>query len=235
VHQPFSWPVFIAYILPLAGVAGLIGAAAGRRQPGSETATTQRRSRFPVWGWIALAILMLSWFLAWTRFPSVGPVQRHLFIPLWFSYIGVANALCVRQTGSCPLLEEPGLFAALFPLSAVFWWLFEYLNQFVHNWYYTGVDYGPLAYSVHATVSFATVLPAVYTTRRWIAGTGWLKGRFSGLPSLRRFALPILNWPLLLLSCAGLIGIGLRPEELFPLLYLFREMSWSGGGRMAPR
>lgn len=219
-HQPFSWPVFLAFVLPLVGVAGLIGAAAGRQQPGSETAISQRRCRFPVWGWSALATLLLCWFLAWTRFHWVGPVQRHLFIPLWFCYIAVANALCVRQSGDCPLPEDPVFFAVLFPLSAGFWWLFEHLNQFVHNWYYTGVDYGPLAYSVHATVAFSTVLPAVYTTRRWIAGMGWLRQRFSGLPSLRRFALPLLNWPLFLLACAGLIGIGLRPEELFPMLWI---------------
>ena len=219
-HQPFSWLVFVAYLFPLAGVAGLVGAAAGCGQPVPESGKPPRSSRFPLWGWFALALLAVSWLFAWTRLPWVGPLQRHSFIPLWVAYIGAVNALCVRQSGTCPLRQEPVFFAALFPLSAIFWWFFEYLNQFVQNWYYTGVDYGPVAYSVHATVSFSTVLPAVYTTWRWLAGLGWLKRRFAGLPSLRRFASPLLQWPLFLISSAGLIGIGLRPEELFPLLWI---------------
>lgn len=116
VHHPFSWAVFLAYLLPLAGVAGLAGAAAGRGPSGPVSGMPLRPSRFPLWGRLALAFLAVSWVFAWTRFSWLGPWQRHSFIPLWLSYIVVANALCVRRSGTCPLLQEPVFFAALFPL-----------------------------------------------------------------------------------------------------------------------
>lgn len=219
-HQPFSWPVFMLYLLPAGGISGLVGIAARRNPPASEAGSPEITRNLPLWGWVALAVLLVSWFFAWTRFTWFGPCQRHTFIPLWFSYIVFANALCVRQSGSCPMLHEPVFFAGLFPLSAFFWWFFEYLNQFTQNWYYTGVSYGTLAYSMHATISFSTVLPAVYTTRRWISQMEWFRKRFSGLPSLRGFTPAFVNWSMLLISSAGLIGVGLWPEELFSLLWL---------------
>ena len=220
VHRSFSWPVFLIYLLPSAGVIALIAAAARSRPNRSGSVTSDLRRPLPWWGWVALGALTLSWILAWTRFSWFASFQRLTFIPLWFSYIIVVNALCVRQSGRCPLLHESLFFACLFPLSAVFWWFFEYLNQFVHNWFYTGVDYGPLAYSIHATISFCTVLPAVYTTQKWIAGLDVFRSRFYGLPPVRKIPSKFLNSTILILSSAGLIGVGLRPEELFSLLWL---------------
>jgi hypothetical protein len=118
------------------------------------------------------------------------------------------------------MLDRPVFFLLLFPVSAVFWWYFEYLNQFVQNWYYTGVDYGPITYSIHASISFSTVLPAVYTTRMWISGTKWFRQRFYGLPPLRRTESILFLWAILLVTCAGLIGVGLWPDELFSMLWV---------------
>ena len=64
------------------------------------------------------------------------------------------------------LTDRPGLLALLFPVSALFWWFFEYLNRFVQNWYYVEVSkFSPLEYALLATLSFSTVLPAVLGTR----------------------------------------------------------------------
>ncbi len=220
VHRSFSWLVFVMYLAPSAGVIALIGVAARSRQNGWQSESSEANRRLPWWGWVALGTLLLCWILAWTRFSWFAPYQRLTFIPLWISYIILVNALCVRQSGTCPMVHDCAFFGALFPLSAVFWWFFEYLNQYVHNWLYTGVDYGPLAYSLHATLSFCTVLPAVYTTQKWICNLNGFNSRFYGLPSLRRLPLKLLNRTVLVLSLAGLIGIGVWPEVLFPLLWL---------------
>ena len=219
-HQPFSWPVFMVYLVPAMGILCAIGLAARRKTPGAESDLPLVKRPLPRWGWLAFASLLVSWFLAWTRFPWFEPLQRHTFIPLWLSYIVLVNAFCLRQSGQCLLLNRPVFFLVLFPASAVFWWYFEYLNQFVHTWYYLGVDYGPIPYSIHATLSFCTVLPAVSTTRQWILNTRWFRQGFYGFPPVRRFRSPWFAWVILLGACAGLTGIGLWPDELFSLLWI---------------
>lgn len=222
-HEPFSWPVFMVYLLLAAGILCVIGAGARRMLSGSKSATLPVKRRLPWWGWFALAILIVSWILAWTRLPWFEFFQRHTFIPLWLSYILVANSLCYRQSGKCPMLNKPIFFLFLFPVSAVFWWYFEFLNQFVHNWYYTGVDYGPITYSIHASISFSTVLPAVYTTRKLIADSQWFGQRFYGLPPLRKirkFESVFFSWAILLMTCAGLLGVSLWPDGLFSMLWI---------------
>lgn len=219
-HHPFSWPVFLLYLVFSSGVIVLIAIAARHRPSNHALVPSGDKWKLPWWGWIALAVLAVSWFLAWTRFSWFESLQRLTFIPLWFSYIILINALCVRRTGTCPMLDAPMFFIGLFPLSAIFWWFFEYLNQFVQNWFYTGVDYGPLAYSLHASISFSTVLPAVYSTRTWLSTMKGFNSRFYGLPSLNPQSSKPISMLVLFFSCAGLIGVSLWPEELFALLWL---------------
>ncbi len=219
-HTPFSWPVFILYLLLETAIVCFIGTAARRRPSGRQPDLPIVKRPFPIWGWGALVALAVFWFLAWTRLPGFDTIQRHTFFPLWLAYIVAANACCYSQSGNCPLLKRPVFFLLLFPVSSVFWWYFEYLNQFVHNWYYTGVDYGPLAYSIHAGISFSTVLPAVYTTRTWISGLKWFKQRFYPLPSLPTLNARFFAWAMLCLACAGLTGISLRPDLLFSLIWV---------------
>jgi hypothetical protein len=217
-HAPFSWPIFLLYLLLAAGLLLLIGVAARIQKKGGDTQSCPKRRRLPPWGWYAFAMLFLFWFLAWTRLPWPVEFQRNTFFPLWLCYIVFANALCERQSGRCPMLDRPVFFLSLFLLSACFWWYFEYLNQFVHNWYYIGVGYGPITYSIHATICFSTVLPAVYTTKVLVANAAWFRRRFHGLPALPelgRFSLSTI----LLLTCAGLIGVGVRPDLMFSLLW----------------
>jgi len=162
----------------------------------------------------------LAWILAWTRFSWFISYQPHTFSPLWFSYIVVVNALCVRQTGHSLMTDRPGFFLLLFPMSAVFWWFFEFLNRFVQNWYYTGAEFSPWAYFWYATLPFTTVLPAVLSTKQWFQSANWIKHCYGDMRPIRfrhprKAALCIL-----LLSAAGLAVIGLRPNFLFPLLWV---------------
>src|SRR5690606_327501 len=84
-------------------------------------------------------------------------------------YILAVNGWILRSSGACPLTHRTGWFVALFGVSAAFWWVFEYLNQFVANWYYVGVAAADgTAYFLQATVPFATVLPAIASTQAWL-------------------------------------------------------------------
>ena len=220
-HAPFSWSAFAVFVviiliavIPLA-YTGILGYK--KRQPKTAGIAS---NPFPWWGWIGVSGGIVAWILAWTRFSWFSPFQPHTFSPLWFSYVIVVNAWCVRRTGHSLMTDRPGFFLLLFPVSAAFWWFFEYLNRFVQNWYYTGVEFSPLAYFWYATLSFSTVLPAVLSTKQWLQSTNWISPGFSGVKPI--------EWPhprasavcILMLSAAGLTGIGVWPDYLFPLLWV---------------
>lgn len=218
-HAPFSGAVFAGLT-----VLGLLFAAVLflqlKKQPRPPRAAAGRVA-YPWWGNIGLLLNLVSWFLAWNRFPWFAGLQAYTFLPIWLGYILVINSITLYRTGSCLLTRRTGYFIALFPMSAGFWWFFEYLNRFAQNWYYLGIeDFNRTEYIVHASLCFTTVLPSVLSTEELLG-------------SIRRLTIPLQDswrarWPglrlfscgLLLLSGAGLAGIGIWPDFLFPLLWL---------------
>lgn len=177
--------------------------------------------RFPAWGWFGFALLALSWVLAWTRFAWFAPLQAHTFTPLWLGFIVTVNALTFRRTGHALLIDRPRYLLLLFVASAVFWWFFEYLNRFVQNWYYGGT--GTLSaweYFLLATLPFSTVIPAVVSVSDYLASFPRMQRAFSHAWRLRIAHPRVLAWVVLLAASLGLLGIGLWPTALFPLLWL---------------
>jgi len=221
-HAGFSWLAFLGVAAIAVLAAGLLawGLRHGHGRAGGQSHDRARAS-LPWWGWLGLLLGLGTWVLAWTRFPWFQPFQRHTFTPLWFSYILVVNALCWWRSGRCRLTDQPGAFAMLFPASAVFWWFFEYLNRFVQNWYYLGVEgFGPAAYVLLATVSFSTVLPAVLSTRDLLLTWPALgEGLRAGAPVRLGWARPAAV-AALVLAGAGLALVGVWPSALFGLLWV---------------
>ena len=174
---------------------------------------------FPAWGVAGIALMLAAWVVAWTRLRWMASLQTHTFLPLWIGYIVTVNACIHWRSGSCPLTHETRSYLALFPMSTLFWWFFEYLNRFVQNWYYVGVEeFGPVEYVFWSSLAFSTVLPAVYATRALLAThprlqAGLDQGWRMRLP--RRAALPVL-----LLAAAGLLSIGIWPNWTYPILWL---------------
>ena len=219
IHAPFSWIAFMIYSLFITGMVLplLIQAIKGiHRNPNGSA----NQRRFPWWGWCGVLTGGMVWILAWTRFSWFAPFQPHTFAPLWGSYILVINALRYRKTGHCMMLDRPGFFLLLFPISAAFWWFFEYLNRFVQNWQYTGVHYPPWEYFGLASLSFATVLPAVLGTREWIFSAAWIEKGFAKFLFLKCAYPKALAGAFLIISASGLTGIGVWPDYLFPLLWI---------------
>lgn len=214
VHAPFAWDAFIVLSLPACGALVLFWSALARARPAPRRLPAQR---FPAWGWIGVALLAAGWILAWTEGLLPPGWRRHAFTPLWLGYIVAMNGLVHRRTGASPLTQRTGLFLALFPASAAFWWLFEYLNQFVDNWYYRGIEAsGDWDYFLQASLPYSTVLPAVLSTWAWLRQ----------FPRLEALALPPfrasrhIGWPALAAGTAGLAGIGIWPDALYPMLWL---------------
>jgi hypothetical protein len=218
-HAPFSWPVAIG--LSLAIVSALMPFLLRIAREGGAARARPSSGRFPWWGWIAAAWTALSWIAAWTREPWLEPVQAWTFTPLWLGYIALVNAVTVMRGGTSLLLARPAAFAVLFPVSSAFWWLFEYLNRFVQNWYYGGVaELSPSDYFFQASIPFSTVLPAVMSTyclvatapRMW---SGLDRGPVVRIRRPRRWALAVLS-----LSACALLGLGIWPDLLFPFVWI---------------
>ena len=218
-HAPFSWSAFIAYsifILIVITPMLVTGFRAWRRR----LPRTPAVASFPWWGWLGVAWGVVFWILAWSRFKWFAGLQPHTFTPLWIAYIIVVNGLNHRQSGSCMLTERPGYFLILFPVSAAFWWFFEYLNRFVQNWFYKGVSFGPTEYFWYATLSFSTVLPAVLGTRDLLRRTRWLQDGFKLFLPLVWLRSRLIAWAVLVVSAVGLTLIGILPSHMFPLLWI---------------
>jgi hypothetical protein len=150
----------------------------------------------------------------------MAAVQPHTFTPLWLAYTFAVNALCLRRTGQAPATRRPAVFLALFPASALFWWLFEFLNRFVRNWYYEGPELDAWAYVGWASLCFSTVLPAVVSTREWVASWGWVRRAFGNVSPIAGFGGGRAAWVAAGAAAAGMFGVGRAPEICFPLVWV---------------
>lgn len=179
-----------------------------------------KRKPFPWWGWLSLFAWIVFWGIAWSRFPFLERVQPHTFTPLWISFIVLLNALSFRRKGYSMLTHKTRLFLILFPLSAAFWWFFEYLNRFVQNWYYVGVKFGALEYFLYATLSFSTVLPAVTSMQECLNSYCGYHRHYRKWIKVNVKYPKTLSWCVLIVVGCSLGCIGILPNYLFPLLWI---------------
>jgi hypothetical protein len=218
-HAPFSWPVFMAYGL---GITALVLPLVLRAITGLKNGESvdKKPHPFPWWGWLGILLGLISWTLAWSRFSWFSQFQHHTFTPLWITYIITINALSYRRSGHCLMIDRTPLFLFLFPASAIFWWIFEYLNRFVQNWYYIGGEWSALEYICYATIPFSTVLPAVMGTMEWVTTWKWPAGRFHHFLPLSFRHPKCVAACVLIPAAGGLTAIGIYPNHLFPLLWI---------------
>jgi len=219
-HAAFSLSAFVG--LSLFGILVVAMICVPLIRAALRTRRTAPVARFPWFGWVGLAGGVLAWGVAWTRIEWLSSIQLHTFTPLWMAYILVINGLTFRRTGRCLMTARTRYFLLLFPLSAVFWWFFEYLNRFVANWYYVGgvADMSAAQYVLFATIPFSTVLPAVLSTQGWLLSFPAFDRAF-GRSAAYGAAVPRFLGVLLLgVSGAGLMCIGIWPDYLFPLVWV---------------
>jgi hypothetical protein len=166
---------------------------------------------------VGAALIAMFWALSWQ--PRGGPwVRGWFFFGLWLGYILVVDALCQRRTGTSPLTRSPRGWALLFVISAPAWWLFEVMNHFLGNWEYLGAaPFGPVGYAFFATVSFSTVVPAVFTTAELLAPSRLVECFRHGpvIPMTRRAEAAWVS-----LGLALLVGMVVAPKLFFPGAWL---------------
>ncbi len=109
-----------------------------------------------------LTLIAVAWPLAWSH---LRPYSDYTFFPLWLGYILTVDGLVQRRTSTSLLHRDPRRWVLLFVASVPLWWLFEGLNSSVNNWKYElPRDPARWEYVALASLSFSTVVPAVFET-----------------------------------------------------------------------
>jgi hypothetical protein len=193
--------------------------------------SSKRPAFWPPQGWLGLLLLAVCWPLNWAL---PGMRTAYLFFPLWLGYILVVDALVFRRTGTSLWTRSRREFLLLFAASAPAWWLFELINRRTGNWEYLGAaSFTPFEYYLLCTISFSTVMPAVFETAECARSFGWLERFASGprVPRTRR-----VNAGLFL---GGLVMLTLTlawPKYCYPfvwtsLVLLLEPLNWRLGRR----
>lgn len=131
------------------------------------------KSKFPLHAWLGLGLIILFWILNWTL---PGARTHWGFFPLWLGYCLSMDGLVFLRTGTSLLTRSWRKYIGLFLVSAPVWWIFELLNLRTQNWTYIGAEiFTPLQYAFWTTLSFTTVIPAVFGSAEFFASFDFIK------------------------------------------------------------
>ncbi len=177
--------------------------------------------KFPFWGWSGVFLLVGGWVVAWNRFEWANDIQIFTFVPLWVGYVILINAFTFMRAGASLITHSSKYLLWLFLFSAVFWWYYEYLNQFTDNWYYVGLgNLDDFSYFLYATLSFSTVLPAVISTWFFLRTFPRISSGLEDFSPLKLVTNKTFWWIILLISVITLSAAYLYPRYLFPFIWL---------------
>ena len=172
-----------------------------------------QRYLLPYRGLLGLLLIAIAW-------PLSQQISQNLFFPLWLGFILLVDGLVLRRTGTSLVVRSPKIMVVMFIVASPYWWAFEGINEITQNWVYVTSaeeDSGGLVGVIQASLSYSTVVPAVFEVSELIGSFGFIK-RFARLPSL------VLSRPQIIL--AGVFGLGslvtmlIWPTYLFPMTWL---------------
>ncbi len=172
-------------------------------------------SKWPVRGWIGLTLVAVFWILNW----SLAGLRTHWgFFPLWLGYCLAVDAMVFARRGTSLWERSRWGFVGLFVVSAPAWWLFEVINWRTGNWYYEGREaFSDLEYLLTGSLSFSTVIPAVFGTAELASTFSWIRS----FPRRRSHRLQAKG--LAGLFAGGLLMMTLLlgwPRYFFPLVWI---------------
>jgi hypothetical protein len=179
--------------------------------------TETGKIRFPAYGWLGFGLVIIFWILNWTL---QGPHTHWGFFPMWLGYCLAMDALVFRRTGTSLLKRSPHKrkYAGLFLISAPIWWIFELINVRMQNWAYQGAEhFTPLEYAFWTTLSFTTVVPAVFESAEFFASFHFIDrcrhGHKIAVNKRRTWTAFLLGWIMLVLMLVW-------PGIFFPFVWL---------------
>lgn len=114
---------------------------------------------FRTYGVIGIVLIML---MEVNFFTKIEPFASWYFPIIWLGYILVVDALVYKLRGNSLIMNRISTFIGMIVISALFWWVFEFVNISLSNWSYQGTGGLGMAKNFFGTLSFATVLPAFF-------------------------------------------------------------------------
>lgn len=174
-----------------------------------------QRQKFPAHGWLGLCLVVVFWILNWTL---TGARTHWGFFPLWLGYCLAIDGLVYWRTNTSLLTRSSRKYVGLFLVSAPVWWIFELLNVRTRNWTYLGAEiFSPFEYAFWTTLSFTTVIPAVFGSAEFFASFDVVKrfpkGLVVGTDKRTTLTFFVLGWMMLALMIAW-------PLIFFPFIWL---------------
>lgn len=157
----------------------------------------------------------MSWLLNWI----LPGLRTHiLFFPLWLGYCLTIDALVMKRKGTSLLTRNPRAYVMLFFISAPAWWLFELVNLRTQNWSYAGRDhFTGFQYFLFSSLSFSTVIPAVFGSAELSSTYSWIK-RIGHGPTIRPERGTLIR--ISASGCAMMALLLLWPRYFFPFVWL---------------
>lgn len=165
-------------------------------------------------GLLGLLLILLGEGLS---FVHILPWSQYVFPLFWYGYILLLDSLNFRLQGHSLLSHRRREFVLMLPVSAFYWYLFEWYNVVIQNWVYINSPPEKWTGLTMNVVSFATVIPALYETAELLGTIPWVR---KGLKS--RPLIPV-NWQAFALILGLFLSVLLF---LFPKLFFWS--AWLG-------
>ena len=142
-------------------------------------------------GAVGLLLIFLGEGLSFFHIP---PWSQYVFPLFWYGYILLLDSLNYRLKGNSLISSRPWEFCLMLPISAFYWYLFEWYNLIIQNWIYINTPPEKWIEIPMKIVSFATVIPALYETKDILRALPWTKNELRTqplIPASWHAALPI--------------------------------------------
>jgi hypothetical protein len=185
---------------------------------------TARRTRPAILAGLSVLAVSTTGMLA-----RVEPFATWFYPFAWYSTLLMTEAAVARRDGDFFFRGRGGFALSLFGWSIPFWLFFELVNFRLANWYYVFVPNDPVERWSGITLSFATVLPAIFLSERALREYGpWRDVPAADHFERRTSAAPEARWrldarALLALQALGVVCLLLPlawPRVFFPLVWV---------------
>ena len=177
---------------------GILLVAASVAYFGQRYARAGKQRRLPWWGWLGLAIVLVSELLLLFRLPFVTTFFTAI---VWTGYVLLVDSAVLSLEGWSRLSASPGHFLALAFWSVPLWLIFEAYNLRLRNWDYVGLPPRLWVQAIGFVWAFATIWPAIFETADLIRALGFFSARKRLRPPLPRSV-----WATLLVLGAVLVA-----------------------------